>query len=147
MVIICVLTNLNPLLQMLNKPLDMRSKLYIHKALIQCLLEINVLCTFNIGRASTGNRSSKYVETNKISHEKECIWQYYKATSKSILNQTVVYMLNVKRRNTAEKCEIFSKLTITKPEQGQWPRSGVFIVNLKHILQHFLVFLLFNLNK
>ena len=65
MVIICVLTNLNPLLQMLNKPLDMRSKLYIHKALIQCLLEINVLCTFNIGRASTGNRSSKYVEPTK----------------------------------------------------------------------------------
>ena len=31
----------------------------------------------------------------------------------------VVYMLNVKRRNTAEKCEIFSKLTITKLEQGQ----------------------------
>ena len=147
MVIICVLTNLNSWLQMLNKPLDIRSKLNIHKALIQCSLEINILCTFNIGRASTGNRSSKYVETNKISHEKECIWQYYKAISNSILNQTVVYMLNVKRRNTAEKCKIFSKLTITKPEQGQWGRSDVFIVNFEHILKHFLVFLLFNLNK
>ena len=31
------------------------------------------------------------------------------------------------------RCEIYSKLTIKTPERSQWPRSGVFIVNFKHI--------------
>ena len=48
---------------------------------------------------------------------------------------------------TLERSEICSKLTIKTPERRQWRRSGVFIVNSKHILHIFLVFLILNLNK
>ena len=43
-------------------------------------------------------------------------------------------------------CEICSKLTIQTPEQREWRRSGVFIVNFEHILHLVLVFLLLTLN-
>ena len=46
-----------------------------------------------------------------------------------------------------QKCEICSKLTIKTPERRQLRRSGVFIVNCKHISHIFLVFLLLTLNK
>ena len=39
------------------------------------------------------------------------------------------------------------KLTIKTLEWSQWRRSGVFIVNFKHISHIILVFLLMNLNK
>ena len=45
------------------------------------------------------------------------------------------YMFKVNDRNTTEKCEICSRLTIETPEQRQWRewrRSGVFIVNFEH---------------
>ena len=43
---------------------------------------------------------------------------------------------------TAEKrCVIYYKLTIKTPEQSQWRRSGVFIVNFDYMSQLFLVFL------
>ena len=42
------------------------------------------------------------------------------------------YMFKVNDRNTITKCEICSRLTIETPEQRQWRRSGVFIVNLEH---------------
>ena len=44
-----------------------------------------------------------------------------------------IYLLKVNNRNTRARCEICSKLTIKTPEQCQWRRSGVFIVNFKHI--------------
>ena len=53
-----------------------------------------------------------------------------------------IYLLKVNNRNTREKCEICSKLTIKIPEQRQWRRSGIFIVNFEHISHLFLVFLL-----
>ena len=43
------------------------------------------------------------------------------------------YMFKVNNRNTSTRCEICSKLTITTPEQRQWRRSGVFIINFEHI--------------
>ena len=43
--------------------------------------------------------------------------------------------------------EIFSKLTVKIPEQRQWHRSGVFIVNFEHIAHLSLVLLLLTLNK
>ena len=65
---------------MFNNPLDTRLKLNMHKTFLRHSgRDVNVLCTLNIGRVSTGNRPSKYVETKKIS------WQYYEAISKSIL--------------------------------------------------------------
>ena len=42
------------------------------------------------------------------------------------------YMFKVNDRNTITKCEICSRLTIETPEQRQWRRSGVFIVNFEH---------------
>ena len=38
------------------------------------------------------------------------------------------------------------KVTIKTPERRHWRRSGVFIVNFKHILHLVLVFLLLTLN-
>ena len=52
------------------------------------------------------------------------------------------YMFKVKKRNTRTSCETCSNLTIKTPEQRQWLRSGVFIVNLEHISDLALVFLL-----
>ena len=45
-------------------------------------------------------------------------------------------------RNTRTRCEIWSKLTIKTPGRRDWRRSGVFIVNFKHISHRVLVFLL-----
>ena len=50
---------------------------------------------------------------------------------------------------TRKRWEICSKLTIKTPEQRQWHRSGVFIIDFEHIhiSELFLVFLLLALNK
>ena len=40
-----------------------------------------------------------------------------------------------------------SKLTTQAAERRQWRRTGVFIVNFKHILHLFSVFLMLTLNK
>ena len=58
------------------------------------------------------------------------------------------YMFKVNNRNTRIRCKTCSKLTIETPERRHWRhRYGVFIVNLKHILHFFLVFLLLTLSK
>ena len=56
-------------------------------------------------------------------------------------------VFKVKNKNTRKRCEICSKLTIKIPERHMLRRSGVFIVNLKHISHLFLVLLLLTLNK
>ena len=56
------------------------------------------------------------------------------------------YMFKVNNRNTRRRCEICLKLTIKTPERRHWRRSGVFIVNFKHISHLLLVFLLLTLN-
>ena len=58
-------------------------------------------------------------------------------------------MFKVNNRNTRKKYEICSKLTlkIKIPEQRQWRRSGVFIVNFEHISHFVVVFLLLILSK
>ena len=53
----------------------------------------------------------------------------------------VIYLLKVNNRNTRTRCEKCSKLTIKTLERRHWRRSGVFIVNCKHISHLFLVFL------
>ena len=53
----------------------------------------------------------------------------------------------VNNRNVRTSCEIFSKLTMKTPEQRQWCRSGISIVNLECISHFFIVFLLLNLSK
>ena len=54
-------------------------------------------------------------------------------------------MFKVKNGNTRTRCELCLKLTIKTPEGRCWLRSGVFIVNFKHISYLILVFLLFTL--
>ena len=61
--------------------------------------------------------------------------------------QLDVQRFKVNNRNTRTGCEICSKLTIKIPEQRQWRRSGIFIVNFKHILNLVLVFLLLTLSR
>ena len=61
-----------------------------------------------------------------------------------------IYLLKVIIETlTRKRWEIWQKLTIKTPEQRQWHRSGVFIVNFEHIhlSELFLVFLLLALNK
>ena len=43
-----------------------------------------------------------------------------------------IYLLKVNNRNTREKCEICSKLTINIPEQRQLRRSGMLTLNIFH---------------
>ena len=52
------------------------------------------------------------------------------------------YMFKVNNRNTRTRCEICSKLTINKPDQRHWRRSGVFIINFEHVSHFVLVFIL-----
>ena len=50
------------------------------------------------------------------------------------INEVVgIFLLKVNNRNTRTRCEICSKLTTKTPERRHWCRSGVFIVNFKHI--------------
>ena len=46
-------------------------------------------------------------------------------------------MFKVNNKNTGKRYEIFSKLTVKTPEQLQWRRSDVFIVDIKHVLTPF----------
>ena len=50
------------------------------------------------------------------------------------------YLFKGSHRNTKKRYGIYSKLTIKTPEQHNWHRSGVFIVNFEYISHHFLVF-------
>ena len=52
---------------MYSNPLDAGSKLTKQD------IHTKVICTFTICRVSTGNRPSKYIETNRILPKKECI--------------------------------------------------------------------------
>ena len=55
-------------------------------------------------------------------------------------------MFKVNNRSTRTRCEISSKLIVKIPEQRQWCRSGIFIVNFEHISHLVLDFLLLTLN-
>ena len=57
------------------------------------------------------------------------------------------YMFKVNNRNTKTRCKICLKLTIKTPEWRQWRRSGVFIVNFKHISRLVLLFLSLTLSS
>ena len=61
-------------------------------------------------------------------------------------NPAGIYLLKVSSRNTRARCEICSKLTIKISERRQWCRSGIVIVNFKHISHLALVFVLLTLN-
>ena len=58
-----------------------------------------------------------------------------------------IYLFKVSSRNTRTRCEICLTLTIKTPELRHWRRSGVFIVNFKHISYLVLVFLLLTLSR
>ena len=57
------------------------------------------------------------------------------------------YLFKVDIRNTRNRYELCSQLTIKTPERRQSRCSSIFIVNFEHISQLFLVFLLLILNK
>ena len=56
------------------------------------------------------------------------------------------YMFKVNNRNTRTSCEMCLKFIIKPPARHHWRRSGVFIMNFKHISPLALVFLLLTLN-
>ena len=58
-----------------------------------------------------------------------------------------IYLFKSKNSSNRKRRQICSKLTIKTKEGRHWRRSGVFIVNFKHILHLFLVFLLLTFNK
>ena len=57
------------------------------------------------------------------------------------------YVFKVNNRNMRTRCETCSKLTIKIPEQHQWRRSGIFIVNFEHISHLVPQFLLLTLSR
>ena len=57
-----------------------------------------------------------------------------------------IYLLKVNNRNTRARCETCSKVNNKDTRVTCWRRSGVFIVNFKHISHLVLVFLLLTLN-
>ena len=57
------------------------------------------------------------------------------------------YMFKVNKKKNRIRCEICSKLTLETPERCDSCRSGVFIVNFKHISHLVLVFLLLTLSR
>ena len=61
-------------------------------------------------------------------------------------HQAGIHLLKVSNRNNRTRCEVCSKLTIETPERHLWLRSGVFIVNFKHISHLALVFMLLTLS-
>ena len=64
----------------------------------------------------------------------------------AVIDPIGINLLKVNNRNTRTSCEICSKLAIKIPEQRQWHRSGVFIVNFEHISHLVPLFLLPTLN-
>ena len=71
----------------------------------------------------------------------------WETCSKLIINTANIYLFKVNNRNTRKRLEICLKLVIKTPERHYWRRSGVFIVNFKHISHLFLVSPLLTLNK
>ena len=71
----------------------------------------------------------------------------WETCSKLIINPANIYLFKVNNRNTRKRLEICLKLVIKTPERHYWRRSGVFIVNFKHISHLFLVSPLLTLNK
>ena len=51
-----------------------------------------------------------------------------------------IYLFKVKNEDTKKRYEICLKLTLKTPKRCQQNRSGVFIVNFKHISHFFLIF-------
>ena len=70
-----------------------------------------------------------------------CAAAFYSSTS---CFPAGIYRLKGNNTNTRARCEICSKLTIKT--RHHWRRSGVFIVNFKHVSHLVLVFLLLTLN-
>ena len=58
-----------------------------------------------------------------------------------------VYLFKFDNRNNRTMYKIYSKLAVKIPEQRNWRRSGVFIVNFEQILHSTLKFSLLNFNK
>ena len=57
-----------------------------------------------------------------------------------------IYLLKVNNGNVRKVCQICSKLAIKTPERRQWRRSTVFVFNLEHISNLYLLFVLLNLS-
>ena len=63
------------------------------------------------------------------------------------LNPAAIYMFKVSNRNTRTRFKLCSKLTTKTLVWYHWHRSGVFIVNSKHISHLALLFLFLTLNS
>ena len=64
-----------------------------------------------------------------------------------IMSTQLTFTCSKHSRNTKKRRGICLKLTIKIPERRHWRRYGAFIVDLEHISQLSLVFLLLDLNK
>ena len=85
----------------------------------------------------------------KFEYENVC-WEVFRILFNSIFSTGFwylagSYMFKFNNRNTRARRERCSKLTKT-PERCYWRRSGVSIVNFKHISHFVIVFLLLTLN-
>ena len=106
---------------------------------------------FSFGNVYTGTLTTTCVPSPNIKQKlRSELFPCYFTLSQKVLKRLLpagIYLLKVNNRNTRKRCEICSKLTIKTPNRRQWRRSGVFIVNFKHISYLVLVFLLLTLSR
>ena len=97
-------------------------------------------------------RNGKYMKNDSSKHiqKQNLLIQYLQSNQYRLIRfiklllrflPADIYLLKVNNRNTSTRCEIYLKLTIKTAERRHWRRSGVFIVNFKHILNLVLAFL------
>ena len=91
----------------------------------------------------TNDTFELYKFQNTIQDSYETVEQFCYCLTSSSLN----CIFQVNNRNSKTRFEIGSKLTKKIPEQRQWRRSGVSIVNFEHISHLVLVFLLLTLSR
>ena len=77
------------------------------------------------------------------------VWSYLrtKIDDNMLLIPSDIFLFKVNYKNTRKRCKICSKLTIMTLERCRWSRSGGFIVNFKHAMHLFIVFLWLVLNR
>ena len=75
-------------------------------------------------------KNYEFSQLENISVSRTKCWSACENRSEFSFNPAGIYLLKVNNRNTRARCEICSKLTIKKPERGQWHRSGVNFENI-----------------
>ena len=106
----------------------------------------NLICSYRATNFRQDPAVSTWFQSNLIITTKSVFCKPDLVLSTWYWYPSLHLLLKVKNRNTGTRYEICSMLTIKTPEQRQWCRSDVFIVNFEHISHLVRVFLLLTLD-